>query len=307
MDVMTDVLHTMRLRGTAYFHAVFRAPWGMDLNGGSVANFHLVTEGRCWVQARAPDGGFWLNEGDVVVFPHGHAHSLGANPASETVPAAELMVRLGTHAHVAHGACGGTTECTRLVCGHFERSPHSRHPLLSSLPAMMHIRGRRDGAAPWQRAATDLADPVEPTVAVGHAAVADRLAEILLIRVLDAWVLQEGLTDGFIGALRDPRLCPVLEAIHSEPDRSWTLEILAKRAGMSRSTLSSRFQRSLGVPPMKYLTSWRLERARAALSSGEASIARVARSSGYADEFSFSRAFKREFGVSPSTVRPESS
>lgn len=302
MDVLSDVLQTMRLRGTAYFHAVFRAPWGMDINGGSVANFHLVTEGRCWVRVPQVGTEFWLNEGDVVVFPHGHSHALGADRSSRTVPAEKLLEGAGSGRSQPPPIFGGEGVCTRLVCGHFERTSTSRHPLLASLPPVMHVQRHKEGGDPWRPVALELAEPV-PRNGVGSSAIADRLAEILLIHVLNAWVRQEDLDDGFLGALHDPALCRVLEAIHSRPAHTWTVGDLARHGGVSRSTLATRFRDTLGVPPIRYVTSWRLECAHAELSATGDSVARVARSAGYTDEFSFSRAFKREFGVTPAALR----
>lgn len=112
----------------------------------------------------------------------------------------------------------------------------------------MHVRRAEEGSDSWRQAALELAEPTATAGGIGSTAIADRLAEILLIHVLDAWVRQEELRDGFLGALHDPPLCRVLEAIHSRPARAWTLEGLAQQAGMSRSTLASRFRSTLGIP-----------------------------------------------------------
>jgi transcriptional regulator GlxA family with amidase domain len=91
--------------------------------------------------------------------------------------------------------------------------------------------------------------------------------------------------------------------MHREPERPWSLKELAKRAATSRSVLDERFRQLLGQAPMTYLTAWRLQLAARQLRTTTASMAEVADSIGYASEASFSRAFKRHIGVSPSEWR----
>jgi AraC-like DNA-binding protein len=74
-------------------------------------------------------------------------------------------------------------------------------------------------------------------------------------------------------------------------------------AALTRSAFAERFTAMIGEPPMQYLTRWRLTLAAQALRAGSDSIARIAERSGYDSEASFTRAFKRECGVPPTTWR----
>lgn len=100
----------------------------------------------------------------------------------------------------------------------------------------------------------------------------------------------------------DPRLSLALSCIHGEPSRRWSLHSLAKHAGMSRTSLAVRFREQMGMPPLAYLTRWRMYLARRELLAGEA-IAEVAARVGYASESAFSSAFKREMAVAPGYYR----
>ena len=106
-----------------------------------------------------------------------------------------------------------------------------------------------------------------------------------------------------MGALRDPVLSRALAHIHRAPEREWTVESLARESGMSRSQLSARFTSVIGVPPLTYLTRWRMYRARVLLRDEQARVGEVARLLGYASETAFSTAFQREVGVAPRDYR----
>lgn len=95
-----------------------------------------------------------------------------------------------------------------------------------------------------------------------------------------------------------------LRLLHAEPAAPWTVAALARRAGVSRSTLAKRFTELLGEPPLAYLTHWRMTLAADLLAEQpSATVASIARTVGYSDPFAFSVAFKRTRGVTPSAYR----
>ncbi|MER9171749.1 helix-turn-helix transcriptional regulator [Mesorhizobium australicum] len=72
---------------------------------------------------------------------------------------------------------------------------------------------------------------------------------------------------------------------------------------MSRSAFVQRFTSLIGMPPIRYLTLWRLQAARSQLRESQKTIGQLAYSVGYESEEAFSRAFKREFGLPPARWR----
>jgi AraC-like DNA-binding protein len=104
--------------------------------------------------------------------------------------------------------------------------------------------------------------------------------------------------------LRDPALAPALAAIHAAPERKWNLIDLAREAHVSISLLDERFREVIGVAPIRYLTGWRMHLAKDLLRSSDLGIAAIAHRVGYDSEEAFSRAFKRETGLAPSSWRP---
>ena len=300
MDLLTDILRVLDLRGTVYFRAEFRAPWGMDIAGGEFANFHLVVDGNCWL--RLEGSLHELQPGDVVLLPHGTRHSLLHLPDGPAVPAPEFLedVRYSATTPVY----GGEGEGTTLICGHFSLDQAGSHPLFSGLPSLLRLSATEGASAQWVTTATELAAAESRTEKLGSTAVVDRIAELLLIQILRGSVESGALSETFMAALADPELRPSLELIHSSPAFPWTLETLCERVHMSRTKFTERFRKATGLAPIQYLTLWRMQRARQDLiASPEATISTVAERVGYSSEFAFSKAFKRIYGHAPAAAR----
>ena len=91
--------------------------------------------------------------------------------------------------------------------------------------------------------------------------------------------------------------------MHDEPGRAWRLTELAKAAGMSRARFAQRFKAAAGVPPLGYLTDWRMRMAQRRLREETVGVIEIARSLGYKSESAFSHAFKRVTGIGPRAYR----
>jgi AraC-like DNA-binding protein len=78
---------------------------------------------------------------------------------------------------------------------------------------------------------------------------------------------------------------------------------LARAAGLSRAHFSREFRRAFGETPHAYLVTRRLERAAALLRSTDRSVADVCLSVGLRSVGSFTTAFTRTYGLSPTAYR----
>ncbi len=193
---------------------------------------------------------------------------------------------------------------TDVVCGYLTSDDALFDPGLRALPPVFVVSPTTPAAQAFVRANIDYAlhqsslvgaDRVELPTEVPRLL----LAEILRIHLSSAPAAQSG----WFHALRDPVLAPTLAALHADPGRKWTVAELARTSLVSASSLDQRFRDVLGMPPIRYLTAWRMHTARALLSSSELAVATVARRVGYESEEAFSRAFKRVHGVSPGRWR----
>lgn len=110
----------------------------------------------------------------------------------------------------------------------------------------------------------------------------------------------ESATPGLLRGLGDPRLAAAIRLIHADPARAWTVAQLAREAALSRSVFFERFSRAVGVPPMEYLLVWRMALAKDLLRQRDADLASIAERVGYGSASTFSTAFSRHVGQSPS-------
>lgn len=132
----------------------------------------------------------------------------------------------------------------------------------------------------------------------GYSAAIDRLLQYTLVLVIRHLVDNDMLQGGVIDAMADDKLYAVLEALHMAPEREWTLEAMATLSHLSRSAFAQRFAQVVGMPPLAYLTGWRMSLARSLLGEGKA-VKVVAIEIGYRSVASFSRVFQRITGMPP--------
>src|SRR6266849_7100184 len=150
-DILADLLQTIHLHSTLYCRATVGAPWGFRVSRREVASFHIVTGGTCWLTVEGIDKPVLLTEGDLVILPHGHAHTMTDHPQTPVTRLEELVPKQpvekdGLFYSVGQGAV------TALVCGGLQLEDHTTNPLFSLLPPVLHMR-RQDGQSqPWQRA-----------------------------------------------------------------------------------------------------------------------------------------------------------
>jgi AraC-like DNA-binding protein len=286
MDPLSDVLSLLKPRTYA--------AGGFDVGGDCSISFpahegikcYAMVSGQGWLAVDGVAEPVRLTAGDCFLLPRGRPFRLASDLALEPV---DFMTLMGTKTpgrvriHEGGGTC--------IVGGHFALAGDHAAILLSALPPIVHIREEAGKAAlRWsvERMMQELRDP-QP----GSALVVQHLAQMLLVQALRAH-LAEGVKGGvnWLFALADKQMNAAIGAMHADPSRRWTLQDLAERAGMSRSTFALRFKETVGSSPMDYLTRWRM------LLAGDP-ISVISPSLGYESESAFSTAFKRVMGCSP--------
>jgi AraC-like DNA-binding protein len=190
-----------------------------------------------------------------------------------------------------------------MLCGGFRLEEQRVNPLLSTLPPLLIVRDDVTAGISL-RAAFELA---EAEVVAGHPgseALVSRMSDVIFLQAVRASIAADcARAPGFIRGLSDPAVGRALAAMHSRLDLAWTVEVLAREVGMSRSAFSAHFAELVGEPPMTYLGRWRLNRAALWLRSSDMKKLEVSTAVGYDSKASLSRAFNRLFGLSPGTYR----
>jgi AraC-like DNA-binding protein len=192
-----------------------------------------------------------------------------------------------------------------VVCGYLNCDHPLFDPRLRALPPVFVVRPPEGPARDWVRASISYAVQQTALVANDRFEAPTKIPELLLAEVLKLHLASTPAEQtGWLRALRDPVLAPALAAIHASPERKWNLLSLAKQASVSVSLLDERFREVLGLAPIRYLTGWRMHVAKDLLRSSDLGVVAVAHRVGYDSEEAFSRAFKRETGLAPSSWRP---
>ncbi|MCI2421857.1 AraC family transcriptional regulator [Saccharopolyspora sp. K220] len=300
MDVLSDAILTMRVGKPHSSRTHKNAPWGLRFSAFAGAGFHVVLQGSCWLfpSEGAPIA---MNVGDVVFLPRAGVHGLADHPETPLEDKRALsLVDIEAERTTPDGQ-GATTV---LLCGAYLLDQARMHPLLTELPEFVHLPARI-GGNPSLRAAVDLLGAELSDPRPGADAIVPALLDTLLLYILRSWLDEQAghAHTGWAAALGDRATAAALRAMHHEPARRWTVAELATQAGLSRAAFARRFAALVGEAPLAYLTWWRMTTAARLLRESDAPLGSVAARVGYASEFAFAKAFKREFGVAPGRYR----
>jgi AraC-like DNA-binding protein len=298
MDVLSDVLGTLRLQSQVFASTELEPPWGMRAAPRDHFAFHIVARGSCGLDV---DGGAPtpVSGGDVVVLSRGHAHALRDAPRSRARPIEELLAS-GAFSKPVRGAPGST----HIVCGCFRFDDLRSSALLAALPTVIHTHEMASAHGPWLAQTVKLLAWESARNHPGAETVISRLCDALFVYVIRSVLEQvpEGSTS-WLRALTEPQVSTALRLMHENPAEPWSVASLAGRVGMSCSAFADKFTRTVGESPMQYLIRWRLEKAAGMLRGGEVGLDQVAARVGYDSAAAFNKAFKRSMGVTPGAYR----
>ncbi len=270
MDALTSVLREMRFESVGYRWLEPVAPFSLDFDQHQLRGVHAIREGSC--ELVLADGTTEvLRPGDVAVLPRGDSHVLRSNDVDD--------------------------RCL-ILCGAF-LVRESEHPVLAALPHLIRLQQSDEPAV---GSLIDALGAEAREASPGSDVVMARLSDALVVQALRHHA-RSASDAGWLGGLRDPRIAPVLAAIHDDPARPWTIPDLAAIARLSRATFSARFTAQVGQPAMRYVTAIRMQRARTMLRDERITVAKAASRLGYGSEVSFAAAFKRATGQSPGRYR----
>lgn len=317
MDVLSEVLHGVRLTGAIYFDVRARAPWTAETpplpqihtkvmpDFEYVIGFHIVLDGDCWaylVEESEPP--VWMSAGDTILLTRGDGHVLGTEAGRRAEPDYGIYRRAQDRPlPFVLDELGGEGESTRFVCGYLGCDARPFNPILNALPRMVHVQnveGQRNSTIELIRLALEESTGRRE----GKETVLAKLSELMFVGALRQYIdTLSSDSKGWLAGLRDPQVGAALNLIHGRPAEDWTLERLAEAVHMSRSAFADRFSYYVDESPIRYLARWRMQLALRYLDSPGTSIAEAAERVGYHSEAAFNRAFKKYMGIPPGEWR----
>ena len=307
LDLLSDILTNLSMRGTLYFRTSFTKPWGVAVPAyENVARFHFAHRGQCLVRVDGTEDPISLAQGDLVIIPHGASHSLYCGHESEqTIMPLDAVLQASGFDGSGVLVYGGEElqSETQLICGHFSFDPHAQHILMERLPPYIHIKNYGESAGRWMEASLRVIGEEAGGQKMGGDLIALKMSETIFAQAIRSFIEGQEAAQWGLGAFSNKNLSRALDAFHKAPANHWTVETLAKAAGMSRTSFAVEFQKLMVMTPIEYVTKWRMAVAKKVLLASGSSLADAAESAGYASDSAFTRAFKKETGRTPAEFK----
>ena len=293
MDPLSDVLSLLKPRTYVSGGFDMGGDWSIQFPRHQGIKCYAVVSGQCWLAVDGVSEPARLKTGDCFLLPSGRPFRLASDLSLTPVDFRAVLTaaRPGAFASINGGG-------DFFLGSHFILDGAHAGILLGVLPPIVHIHRESDRAAlRWslERMRQELREG-QP----GGILVAQHLAHMMLVQALRLHLAEEPRGGvGWLFALADKQMGAALGAMHEDPAHAWTLQELAERVGMSRSTFALKFKETVGTSPMEYLTRWRMLLAADRLTNSGDHVSVIALSLGYESESAFSTAFKRVMGCSP--------
>ncbi|MBN8648758.1 MAG: AraC family transcriptional regulator [Caulobacterales bacterium] len=288
-DNLSPILDVVRLQGIYFKSEKHQSPFNVQYNS-QYRGFHIVTEGEIYINYPNNNENeiVKLSRGDLILFPHANEHVI-CDSSDKKSAKSKTPKSKSSHA--------------TWLSGTFNFDPILAKHISSILPPFIIVENK-DGKLlhmlEW--AYSFLTNDINDRIS-GTQAIISRLLDIVFIECIRDWSLKNNSRIGWIMGALDPRIGKSISAIHDNPQKEWTVSELAKVAGMSRSAYAERFQKLVGYNPAAYVTCWRLDRATYLLRLTDYTIAEISQKSGYLSSAAFSRAFKKQFELTPQQWR----
>lgn len=312
LDLLSDILTRLSLRGTFYFRTSFTPPFGVQVPGfENVARFHFVQRGEVKVHVPSTGETLRLKQGDLILIPHGAPHALLCNEVRPTdaLPLEQVLERAGYKGDgvLVYGGADDDRD-TQLICGHFSfTGPAGRggtgHMLIDRLPPYILIQNYGEEAGTWIEATLRMIGSEMGGARIGGDLIALKLSEVLFAQAIRAYLEHQSPDEASLAGFADQRISRALTAFHQSPAQDWSVARLAREAAMSPHGLCPAFRREDGDNPdaipdrladadrLPWVDRKPVERRDAAAEVG------------YASEAAFSRVFKKQLGISPAAYR----
>ena len=309
MDPLSQMLQSIRARSPLIADLRLGAHVSVGVPALGGLPFHYVAKGACRLDA----GGerMELQAGDFVMLARSPYYRFSTGSGARSIEVMDFAerdnfsvddLRTGIDHLLMRNFGDGPVEA-RILSAIVVPGGREGGPLTRDLPRITLLREVKSLLEPWLVAAIDFMSSEVREPEPGLGAIAERLVELIFIAVLRKWLLDGEHERGWMRGLTDPTISRVLNAMHAEPGRRWSLRDLATVSGRSRSGLAEHFREVMDETPFAYLTRWRMHLAASAVARADRSTADIGADLGYQGPQAFARAFRTAFGETPAQYR----
>lgn len=305
MDALSTLLQQMQyLTDTRFFSLNTQGNWAYSISKKDRIYFYLVQSDSFCIQVK--DVSRKAYAGDLIMIPHGHRHICHAlnHHGSNAQP---LDINVSDYDQGTVIITESSLVNAQLILVECQYDQELLSPLLLALPPILpEHEDMHESHFQSLEGAVNFIAAESAYERLGKMAMINMWANIVMIECLRTYIenLSEA-TDNWLMAMIDMNLSKALAVMHDKPNDNWTTHRLAQEAGMSRSGFTQRFKNIVGVPPLAYLTDYRLRPAARHLRLQQSSIAQIGEMVGYSSNSTFSQAFRRVYDMSPSEYRQQ--
>lgn len=215
-------------------------------------------------------------------------------PNGEKIRLEEPSMIFSARAH-AHQLFGGQREGAELVCASIKFQTGAKNPVLDALPSVVIVPlASVEGLDAFVNVLFLEAESGRE----GKDAVMNRLVEVIFVNVLRHIVSEGETPKGLLSALADKQLSKVLDYINHNLNGDLSVETLADVGAMSRSSFIQHFKNLLTLAPGEYVQNVRISAAKKLILKDKP-MSVICFDVGYEDASGFSRAFKKNTGMTP--------
>ncbi len=276
-DLIDKILAGYQYSGSVILHPTFEDTFDdQEPDMGNRLPFHYVEKGRCTFLIYGKQ--YHLVEGDFIAVMRGCDYRLRNFDGEKPIT-------------------------TTLICGYFELMANTSQPLVDSFPEVLVIHHQDIEQSMRMKTVMQLLVAEVNSGQPGAKSAANSLSDLFFTYLMRNLINSENVEKGLMAGLSDKHLSLALAAFHHDFEGQWTLDTLAKAAGMSRTKFVEKFRQIIGITPGTYMTQWRMNWAANQLTSTDNIIYDIALSSGYQSDATFCRAFRQQFGLPPSEYR----
>jgi AraC family transcriptional activator of mtrCDE len=214
LDLLSDILRRLSVKGTLYFRTAFTPPWGVEVPAfQNVARFHFAHRGDCMVRISDSSETLMLAQGDLVIIPHGAAHSLYSEQTNpeDALPLDHVLEASGFTGEGVwvHGGEGSDRQ-TQLICGHFSFAANAKHLIFDRLPTHIHIPNYGETAGKWLETTLRIIGDETGGARIGGDLIALKMSEAIFAQALRTFIESEGANLAKLAAFGDQQLSRVL-------------------------------------------------------------------------------------------------
>lgn len=302
MDLLSDLLRQAGLRRRLLNLRRLSPNTALRFPCDRSIGLHVVRHGQLYVHADALPAPLALQAGDIAVMARGCTHVVSTQATLDET--AVEPIACGADGTDAHALQPGEPAATTVISGAWQLWNPPVHPFFTQMPAWFVLRGEDSHRFDALSLGLGLLEEELSRRGLGADTVVHALLDVVFTYALRRLVQERGAAEtGWSQAVNDPHVGQALALLHADSAQPWTLQALAQRCGVSRTTLAERFRDAMGDTPLNYLRTLRMQQAMRLLAETDQPLERIAPAVGYQDAFSFSKVFKRTVGVAPRDFR----